>query len=70
MKEKITKELTEKQKRFCYWYVEGTHTMLEIAHKLVVHRNTLSNWLKEQEVKNFINEIRQKDAVMTLQDKR
>ncbi|MBU8915643.1 hypothetical protein BGM25_06240 [Bacillus sp. FJAT-29953] len=64
------KELSEKQKQFAYMYVEKEFPMIEMARKLGVHRNTPSNWLKQNEVKEFINEIRQKDAVMTLQDKR
>jgi transposase-like protein len=63
------KELSNEQKQFAYMYIEE-QPMLEIARKLGVHRNTTSNWLRQNEVKNFITEIRSKDVVMTLQDKR
>ncbi|MBT2656574.1 hypothetical protein J7E81_15250 [Bacillus sp. ISL-18] len=63
------KEITNQQKQFCYMYIDDK-PMVEIADKLQVHRNTLTNWLKQNEIKTFINEIRQKDAVMTLKDKR
>jgi predicted DNA-binding protein YlxM (UPF0122 family) len=63
------KELNEKQQQFCYLYVDD-QPLVEIARKLDVHRNSLTRWLSLNEVKDYINEIRQKDVVMTLQDKR
>jgi predicted DNA-binding protein YlxM (UPF0122 family) len=65
----MKEQLTSKQKEFAYLYIED-EPMVEIARKLDVHRNTLTNWLKQNEVKDFINEIRSKDVVMTLKDKR
>lgn len=37
--------------------------MVEFADKLQVHRNTLTNWLKQNEIKTYINNLRQKHAV-------
>jgi predicted DNA-binding protein YlxM (UPF0122 family) len=63
------KELSEKQKQFSYLYVDD-QPLVEIARKLDVHRNSLTRWLSLNEVKDYINEIRQKDVVMTLNSKR
>jgi predicted DNA-binding protein YlxM (UPF0122 family) len=66
----MKEQLTSKQKEFAYMYIEDNQTITEIADKLDVHRNTLTNWLRKNEVKDFINEVRSKDVVMTLNMKR
>jgi predicted DNA-binding protein YlxM (UPF0122 family) len=63
-------ELTSKQEQFCYLYVTDELSIKQISERLDVHRNTLTNWLNKNEIKAFINEIRSKDAFMTLEMKR
>lgn len=64
------KELTAKQRDFCYLYVADELPLVSIADKLGVHRNTLQKWVKQNEVKEFIHEIRNQNVVMTLDNKR
>jgi len=51
--------LPPKMQRFIHLYMTGQYTINKLAQLLEVHPNTLSNWLKKQEVRDIINDMQQ-----------
>lgn len=54
------KELTEKQKLFADWYigdVDGELKQKQMAERLSVSEQTLSNWKREPLFREYINEL-------------
>lgn len=57
--EQLAITLPSKQARFVHLYTTGQYTLNKLAQLLEVHPNTLTNWLKRQDVKDAIQEIQQ-----------
>lgn len=51
--------LPPKMQRFIHLYMTGQYTLSKLAQLLEVHPNTLSNWLKREDVKNIISDMQQ-----------
>ena len=51
--------LQPKMQRFIHLYITGEYTLQKLADLLQVHPNTLSNWLKREDVKGIINEMQE-----------
>ena len=51
--------LPPKMQRFVHLYLTGQYTINKLAQLLEVHPNTLSNWLKRQEVRDIISDMQQ-----------
>lgn len=49
--------LEPKQQRFVHLYTTGQYTLQKIADLLELHPNTLSNWLKREDVKLALTDI-------------
>lgn len=48
--------LEPKEQRFVQLYMTGAHTLAQIAQLLSIHPNTLSKWLKREDIRNAIAE--------------
>lgn len=50
-------ELPPKMQRFINLYITGQYTLNKLAELLEVHPNTLTNWLKRNDVKEIISDM-------------
>ena len=50
-------DMPPKMQRFIHLYMTGQYTLNKLAQLLEVHPNTLSNWLKRQDVKDAIADM-------------
>lgn len=48
--------LEPKEQRFVQLYMTGAHTLAQIAQLLSIHPNTLSKWLKREDIRHAIAE--------------
>ena len=51
--------LPPKMQRFIHLYMTGQYSLNKLAQLLEVHPNTLSNWLKRQDVRDIISDMQQ-----------
>ena len=50
-------DMPPKMQRFIHLYMTGQYTLNKLAQLLEVHPNTLTNWLKREDVKNAIADM-------------
>ena len=50
-------DMPPKMQRFIHLYMTGQYTLNKLAQLLEVHPNTLTNWLKREDVKNAISDM-------------
>lgn len=53
----LISDMPPKMQRFIHLYMTGQYTLNKLAQLLEVHPNTLSNWLRRQDVKDAIADV-------------